>query len=399
MTVSSRPGLLPKPFGPESFADPYPTYARLRAAAPVHQVALPDGSPVWLVLREADVRRGLTDPVLTVDKTHAGNGYQGFSLPPALDANLLNLDGESHLRLRRLVSKAFTPRRINGLRQSVVHAAERLADGIAAADICDLVNDFAIPLPVLVMGELFDVPEAGRRPFADWVSQMLAPAYPGQVGEAVTAIHGFLLDLVAARRRTPGTDLLSGLIAARDHDDALSEDELVSLAFLILMAGSENAQHLISNGVHTLLQHPDQLAELRSRPALLPHAVEELLRYVHPNQMAIRRFPTSPVRIGGVEIPAGDTVLLCLASANRDPARHPDPDRFDIHRPDTTHLSLGHGLHYCLGAPLARMEVEVALGTLLRRFPALRHATSPDALTWRSSFRSHALTALPLRLT
>ncbi|MEU8976923.1 cytochrome P450 [Streptomyces monashensis] len=195
---------------------------------------------------------------------------------------------------------------------------------------------------------------------------------------------------------TPGDDLLSDLIAARDEGDKLNENELVSLAFLILTAGSEDVQHVITNGLLTLLSHPKQLDLIRADPALLPAAVEKILRYSHSNQMAIRRFPLDDIEIGGVHIPQGETVMLCLASANRDSARYPDADRFDIQRDDKSHLTLGHGLHYCLGAALGRMEIHAALATLLRRFPRLRLALPPHELRWRSSWRSHALRELPI---
>ncbi|MEU2873389.1 cytochrome P450 [Streptomyces olivoreticuli] len=394
------PAPLLRPFGEATYPDPHPTYAELRATAPVHRVELPDDSRAWLVTREADVRAGLSDPRLSLNKAHSGSGYRGFSLPPALDANLLNIDAADHLRLRRLVSQGFTPRRVEELHEQVRAAAGRLAERLAAVldrdGRADLVTEFAGPLPLLVIGDLLGVPEADRGPFSSAVSTMFTPEHPGQVAEAVDRIHRFLLGLVATRRAEPGDDLLSALIAARDEGDRLSEDELVSLAFLILMAGSENTQHLISSGLLTLLGHPAQLAEVRADPSLLPDAVEELLRYAHPNQMAIRRFPTEPVDIGGVRIPPGDTVLLCLASAHRDPARYPDPDRFDIHRADKSHLALGQGFHYCLGAALARTEIRIALDTLLRRFPRLALAVPEDGLRWRTSFRSHALRELPV---
>ncbi|MEU3751634.1 cytochrome P450 [Streptomyces olivoreticuli] len=253
---------------------------------------------------------------------------------------------------------------MEGLREQVRAAADRLAGRLAAVldrdGRADLVTEFANPLPLLVIGDLLGVPEADRGPFSSAVSTMFAPEHPGQVAEAVERIHRFLLGLVAARRAEPGDDLLSALIAARDEGDRPGEDELVSLAFLILMAGSENTQHLISGGLLTLFGHPAQLAEVRADPSLLPDAVEELLRYAHPNQMAIRRFPTEPVDIGGVRIPPGDTVLLCL------------------------------------GAALARTEIRIALDTLLRRFPRLALAVPRDGLRWRASFRSHALRELPV---
>ncbi|MER8001648.1 cytochrome P450 [Streptomyces sp. NPDC095613] len=389
---------LPRPFGNDSFADPYPVYAELRNEAPVHRIALPDGSPVWLVLRDTDVRTALTDPRLSVNKAHSSTGYKGFSLPPALDANLLNIDSADHLRLRRLVARGFTARTVESMHDRVRSAVDALADGLPEEGPADLVSGFADPLPITVIGDLFGVPDRDRRPFSRWVANMFAPAYPGQVNESVDAIHRFLIDLIAARRAEPGNDLLSELISARDEGDRLSEDELVSLAFLILMAGSENVQHIIISGLLTLLRHPAQFSELRANQELLDGAVEEILRYAHPNQMAIRRFPTEPVDIGSARIPPGDTVLLCLASANRDPDRYTAPERFDIHRPSTGHLALGHGLHYCLGAPLARLQIRNAIGTFMRRFPDLALAAEPDQLRWRSSWRSHALQSLPVTL-
>ncbi|QRX90057.1 cytochrome P450 family protein [Streptomyces noursei] len=389
-----------RPFGAEFFADPYPVYARLRSLGPVLKVALPGGARAWLVTREEHVRAGLTDRRLSVNKAHSRNGYQGFSLPPALDANLLNVDPDDHVRLRRLVSQGFTPRHVERLRGRVVaaaeHYADRLAQRLAEDGEAELFEAFANPLPLVVIGHLLDVPEADGRTFSHWVAAMMAPSHAGHTAEAIGHIHRYLVGLIDARRATPGDDLLSSLIAARDDDDRLSEDELVSLAFLLLMAGTENVQHLIGGGLLTLLRHPEQLAALRRRPELMPEAVEELLRCAHPNQMAIRRFPTEAVEIAGTRIPAGDTVLLSLASAHRDPARYPEPDRFDIHRPDKAQLALGHGPHYCLGAWLARMEIGIALGTLIERFPELQLAVPYDQLEWRESFRSHALRRLPV---
>ncbi|MEU3777748.1 cytochrome P450 [Streptomyces sp. NPDC032472] len=391
---------LPRPFDESFAADPHALYARLRAAGSVHRIALPDGSPVWLVTHEADVRAGLNDPRLSVNKRHSTTGFSGFSLPPALDSNLLNIDPEDHLRLRRLVSKGFTPRHVEMLGDAVRACARdlaaRLEKAIADDGEADLVAAYAHPLPLRVIGALLHIPDADQERFAGWISTMLAPRSREELGAAVGSVHRFLVDLVAERRARPGDDVLSDLIAARDEDDRLTEDELVSLAFLILMAGSETVQHVISAGALTLMTHPEQLAALRADPALLPAAVEELLRHTSSNQTAVRRFPTEPVEIGGVRIPPGDTVLFCLASAHRDPARYPDPDRFDLARADKAHLALGHGLHYCLGAPLARLQLTIALGTLLDVLPALRPARPVDELPWAATFRFHALRALPV---
>ncbi|MFG3259399.1 cytochrome P450 [Streptomyces sp. NPDC048172] len=401
------PPPLPRPFGAEFRADPYAVHARLRTEGPVHRAALPDGTAVWLVTRDADVRAALADPRLSVDKSHAGDGYTGFSLPPALDANLLNLDGADHLRLRRLVSYGFTARRVREAREGVRAVAGRCADRLAAAERPDLVRDFALPLPLAVIGDLLGVPEDERGPFAGWVRTMLAPDDPREVVAAIGAMHDYLRRLVAERRAElgaerraePAGDLLSALVRARDEGDRLSEDELCSLAFLLLGAGIDNVQHTLSAGVRSLLRAPDQWAALADDPgALLPGAVEEMLRHGHPNLTAIRRFPTVPVTYGGTTLPAGDTVLLCLAGANRDPERYaaPYPERFDIRRADAAqHLALGQGVHYCLGAPLARLELSVALETLLVRFPGLRLAGEPR---WETSFRSHSLAELPVTL-
>nr|WP_040108402.1 cytochrome P450 [Streptomyces sp. 769] len=387
------------PFDAASFTNPHSLYARLREEGPVHRVATPDGSPIWLVTREADVRAAMNDQRLTVDKAYSSIGYKGFTLPPALDTNLLNMDGVDHLRLRRMVSQTFTPRHVEALKGRVQLVAQQLADSIAERGEADLVADYANPLPLVIIGDLLGVPDEIRRPFSRWAGAMLDPEYPGQVAEAVEHIHRYLVELVALRRGTPGDDLLSRLITARDQGEKLTENELVSLGFLLLWTGSENAQHLISSGLLILLSHPEQLAAVRADPELLPAAVEEILRFTHANQLAIRRFPITDIEIGGVTIPAGDTVMLALSSANRDPARFTDPDRFDIQRRDNAHLALGHGIHYCLGAPLARMEVRIALSTLLNRFPHIGLAVSEDALQWRASFRSHALKKLPITVS
>ncbi|MFF9428408.1 cytochrome P450 [Streptomyces sp. NPDC014746] len=398
----TQPSTLPQPFDAASLQDPYATYARLRDQGAVHRIALPDASTAWLVVKESNVRAGLTDPRLSVNKAHAGSGYKGFSLPAALDANLLNIDPADHLRLRRLVSKAFTPRRIDGLRQSVQGLCSNLVQQVVhhlhADGTADVIDMLAAPLPLAVIGELLGIPEQDRQPFATWVGTMQAPSSAHDVTEAIAHIYRYLLDLIALRRRQDDGNLISGLITVRDNGDQLSENELLSLAFLILSAGTDNTQHVISSSILTLLQHPDQLEAIRQDPKLIPDAVEELLRYTTPNHTAIRRFPTEDITIAETAIPAGDTVLLCLASAHRDPLRYPEPDRFDIRRTDKTHLTLGLGYHYCLGAPLARMQIQAAITTLIQRLPHLELALPAKDLPWRRSFRSHALQRLPVTL-
>ncbi|MEO3924825.1 cytochrome P450 [Micromonosporaceae bacterium B7E4] len=416
-------------FDARFIADPYPGFAALRTAAPVHRLTLPDGANVWLVTRYADVRAGLADSRLSLDKANSTDGWKGFSLPPALDANLLNMDPPDHTRIRRLVRHAFGPQRIARLRPKIEAAAERLLDRIAPAGRADLVAEYAGPLPVTVISDLLGVPEADRAALRGWTDVLLAPPTddPRSAGRAVLAIQDFLVRLIADKRRNPGDDLLTAMIAARDTgaDDAargvdgaasgapdgpgptagggrhsgadrLSEDELTSLAFLVLFAGYENSVHVIGTGLLALLRNPEQLALVRAGAELSPAAVEELLRYEPPGTVALRRFAVTDLTIGGVTIPAGATVLLCVAAANRDPERFADPDALDLERPDNAHLTLGHGIHYCVGAPLARLEAQIAIGAVLHRFPKLALAVDPAELAWRPSFRTRGLSSLPV---
>ncbi|MEU1441295.1 MULTISPECIES: cytochrome P450 family protein [Streptomyces] len=378
---------------------PYAVYDRLRDTAPVHRVAGTDGNPAWLVTRYEDVREALANPLLSMDKKHALPGsYQGLSLPPALDANLLNMEAPDHTRIRRLVVRAFTARRIEQLRTPVRETADRLLDALGPHGSADLMTAYAAPLPITVICDLLGIPGEHRRDFRAWTDVLVAPdpTRPGAAKEAVAAMLGFLTQLLADKRKKPADDLLSDLIAVRDEGDRLSEDELMSLAFLILFAGYENTVQLIGNAILGLLTHPDQLAALRANPERFPNAVEEFARHEGPALLAIRRFPVEDVTIGAVTVPAGETVLLSLAAANRDPARFPDPERLDLGRDASGHLALGRGIHYCVGAPLARLETEIAVSALLERLPDLALDTDPAELRWRPSLRARGLLALPV---
>ncbi|MGX1884813.1 cytochrome P450 family protein [Streptomyces sp. NPDC055287] len=383
----------------ELIDQPYDVYQRLRERAPVHRITGTDGNPAWLITRYDDVRTALADSRLSLDKRHAAEGsYRGLSLPPALDANLLNMDPPDHTRIRGLVARAFTARRVEQLRLPIRETADGLLDALGPHGTTDLIASYAAPLPIIVICDLLGVPEEHRRDFRAWTDALVVPdpARPQAAKEAVAAMLGFFLELVAHKRRRPGADLLSDLIAVRDADgDRLSEDELLSLAFLILFAGYENTVQLIGNTVFTLLRHADQLDMLRKDPSQLRMAVEEAVRYEGPVLLAIRRFPTADVTIGGVTIPAGETVLLSLSSANRDPDRFSNPDLFDLHRDTTGHVALGHGIHCCLGAPLARAETEIALAALLDHFETLALADANPC--WRPSLRARGLTELPVR--
>ncbi|MFF3625311.1 cytochrome P450 [Streptomyces sp. NPDC002467] len=377
---------------------PYAAYRRLRETAPVQRVTGPGGSPAWLVTRYDDVRAALADPRLSLDKRHAAEGsYRGLSLPPALDANLLNMDPPDHTRLRRLVGRAFTPQRVAELRGPIRRTADDLLDALGTHGRTDLITAYAAPLPITVICDLLGVPDDHRKDFRAWTTELISPdpARPQAAKQAVVAMLAFFTELIAHKREHPADDLLSDLIAVRDTDgDRLGEDELTSLAFLILMAGYENTVQLIGNAVLALLDRPELLTALRLDPSGIPRAVEELARLEGPALLAIRRFPTEDVTIAGVTVPAGETVLLSLSAANRDPDRFPDPDRLDFTRDTTGHLALGHGIHYCLGAPLARAETEIALEALLERFGSLEPA-APEP-RWRPSLRARGLVELPV---
>ncbi|WP_327309815.1 cytochrome P450 (plasmid) [Streptomyces sp. NBC_01298] len=378
--------------------NPHAAYQQLRDTAPAQRIAGPTGEPAWLVTRYDDVRAALADPRLSLDKTNAAEGsYRGLSLPPALDANLLNMDPPDHTRIRKLVSRAFTPRRVEALRGPIRRTADTLLDALGTDGRADLIAAYAAPLPITVICDLLGIPEEHRRDFRAWTNELIAPdpSRPQAAKQAIGAMIAFFAELIAHKRQHPGDDLLSDLIAVRDTDgDRLSEDELTSLAFLILGAGYENTVQLIGNAVHALLSHPEHLASLRADPSKLPAAVEELARYEGPALLAIRRFPTQDVTIADVTIPAGETVLLSLAAANRDPQRFSHPEQLDFDRDASGHLALGHGIHYCLGAPLARVETEIALAALLERFATLTLA-EPDP-RWRPSQRARGLLGLPV---
>ncbi|MCB5169481.1 cytochrome P450 [Streptomyces bambusae] len=399
-TASSTPSAPPADPAAALVHDPHGSYARLREAGPVHRITGPDGLPVWVVTRYADVRQLLADPRLSLDKAHGLPGnYRGFSLPPALDANLLNMDPPDHTRIRRLVVKAFTPARVERMRPGIESLADRLLDEVAGHGRADLIADYAAPLPITVICDLLGVPEDNRPDFRAWTDALVTPdpADPGAAKAAVAAMLGYFPRLIADKRRAPGEDLLTGLVQVHDGGDRLTEDELTSLAFLILFAGYENTVQLIGTAVLALLDHPGQLAALRAEPARIGAAVEEFARYDGPVLLAIRRFPVEDVEVGGVRIPAGETVMLSTASANRDPARFADPDRLDLDRRDGGHLALGHGIHHCVGAPLARLETQIAVAALVRRFPGLALDVPREALRWRPSVRARGLLALPVR--
>jgi cytochrome P450 len=313
---------------------------------------------------------------------------------------MLNSDPPDHTRLRRLVATAFTMRRVELLRPRVAEITEDLLAGLAGQDEVDLVDAFAFPLPVTVICELLGVPHADRDAFRAWSTTLVSAGEAETLAVAGRDMAAYLRQLIAAKRAAPADDMVSALVQAHEDDgDRLTEAELVAMAFLLLVAGHETTVNLIANGVLALLRHPDQLAALRGDPALLSGAVEEFLRYDGPISHATLRYTVEPVELSGVTIPAGEFVVVSLSSANRDGDRFPDADRLDITRAAGGHLAFGHGIHFCLGAPLARLEGQIAIGRLLDRFPGLSLAVDPDQLRWRNSTLLRGLESLPVRLS
>jgi cytochrome P450 len=388
--------------GAEYFSDPYSVHARLRAEHPVAQVIMPGGMPAWLITGYAQARAALTDPrLLKMPKDWRPEQDSMFA---ALDLHLLNSDPPDHERLRKLVNKAFTARRVELLRPRITAITAALLDDMSARQEVDLLTAFAFPLPVTVICELLGVPVADRDQFRAWSATIVSETVSPEVVHAhLTSMLGYFRELLAARRRAPADDLLSALISVRDdtaRDDTgrLSENELLSMAWLLLVAGHETTVNLIGSGVLALLLHPGELARLRADPALLGSAVEELLRYVSPVNDATLRFTGEPVDLGGVHIGPGEVVLVSLSGANRDPSRYAGSEGLDVGRDSTGHLAFGHGIHYCLGAPLARLEAEIAFGALLQRFASITLAVPPSELRWRPSSLIHGLESLPVRL-
>src|SRR3984957_1917529 len=388
--------------GAEYFSDPYSVHARLRAEHPVARVIMPGGTPAWLITGYAQARAALTDPRLV--KVPGDWRPDPDSESAALDLHMLNSDPPDHERLRKLVNKAFTARRVEQLRPRITAITEALLDDMSAQQEADLLSAFAFPLPVTVICELLGVPVADRDQFRAWSATIVSETVSSEVSQAhATAMIGYFQDLLGVPRRVPPEHPLSPLIsarddAARDETGRLSENELLSMAWLLLVAGHETTVNLIGSGVLALLLHPGELARLRADPALLGGAVEELLRYVSPVNNATFRFAAEPVDLGGVCIGVGEVVLVSLSGANRDPSRYAAPEGLDVGRDSTGHLAFGHGIHYCVGAPLARLEAQIAFGALLQRFASITLAVPPSELRWRPSSLIHGLESLPVRL-
>ncbi|ONI74595.1 hypothetical protein BWI15_13465 [Kribbella sp. ALI-6-A] len=365
---------------------------------PVHRAQLPSGPDIWLVTGYDAVRQLLAHPDAVRDRF--GGGPYSERLPAelrdALFHSMLHVDPPDHTRLRKLVAGAFTRRTVEALEPRIEAFTDALLDGFEGRDVVDLLTDFAYPLPIRVIGMMLGVPEQDQHQFQSWTPQLISPSTVGYDAFAAAAAEflAFARALIAAKRATPGPDLLSALIAARDGEDKLSENELTSMAHVLVIAGYETTANLIANGTLALLEHPDQLARLQADPTGWPTAVEELLRYDGPVQSTLTYYTRSDVELDGETIPAGSVVFASLLAANRDPAKFAHADQLDVRR-SPAHMGFGHGIHYCLGAPLARLETQIALRRLFERFP---HLSLADAdLTRAPAVIINALTTLAVR--
>jgi cytochrome P450 len=373
--------------------NPFPLFASVRDLGPVHAVTLADGHDAWLVVRYDEARAALNDPRLSKDMQAAfalSSEVAAEGLPgPVFARHMLNVDPPDHTRLRRLVAAAFSIRRIEELRPRVQAIIDDLLDAVTALGPgarVDLVAAVAFPLPFTVICELLGVPEPDRAALGRELTALLTPvstpAEHSRAKAASDAVVAMLTALVEAKEDAPGDDLVTALLEARDGDERLSQRELLSTIFQLIVAGHDTTASLIGNGVVALLRHPEQLALLRAEPDRIAAAVEEFLRYDAPVPHSTFRYAVEPVEIAGTTIPAGAQVIISLAAANRDDKRYAEPEALDIDRPDVRHLAFGHGIHFCLGAALARMEGQLALAALLHRFPLLRLTGPDDDLHW-----------------
>ncbi|MDX5459245.1 cytochrome P450 [Micromonospora tulbaghiae] len=399
--VSTERPALPFPFPITSSLEPSPEYARLREEQPLARVKLPSGDEAWIATRYEDVRKVFSD----LRFSRAAASRPGApQLMPGIEGDpnsVVSKDPPDHTRMRKLVAPAFTSRRMETMREEVRRTVTELLDAMEqAGPPADLVASLTSPLPIIVICDLLGVPAADRDRFRGWSNAMFATSPEGMKDAmaARNALIGYLAAMVEARRSAPTDDLLGVLINYRDQEDRLTEPELISFAGGLIVAGYETTANRFANAVLMLMRHSEQRAMLQADDSLLPGAVEEALRYI-PGGAAggLMRVALEDVELGGVTIRAGEGVIAITNSANRDPSVFPDPDRFDITRTPGPHTTFGHGIHHCVGAQLARIELQVGLGELLRRFPKLELAVPEEELPWRKNVVIHSLTGMPVR--
>jgi cytochrome P450 len=390
--------------GPDFVTDPYSVFARLREEEPIRRVVW-YGMPTWLLTRFADAQALYGESRLSAQRANAAQEvlvpWVVGSAQMGLGRTMIHIDPPDHTRVRRLVTKAFTPRRVEELGGFTSSVAEELVGGLRERGGGDVMREFSVPLTCRVIMALLGVAADAVEEFGDYTTVFLStdPADQARFPEAVAWISEYIAALVDAKRESPGDDLLSALIAVREDGASLDEEELGSMMLLLLMAGFETTASLIGNGLLALLRHPDQLAAVRADLGLLPAAIEEMLRYDGAVLTTLPKFATEDFELGGVLIHKGDAVIAALPAANRDPRRFPDPDVFDVRRSGPPHLGFAHGMRYCLGAPLARLEARIAFEVLLSRCQDIRLAVPESELQWKITPNIRGLRALPVVLS
>ena len=388
-------------------ANPFPFYAQLRAEAPVFPVTvpMPTKQRAWLITRYSDVQDVLKDARFAKNPRNAMSPEQLKKRPwipsmfKPLEQNMLDLDSPDHTRLRALVHKAFTPRLIEQMRDQIQALTDELLDAAEPKGSMDLIADFALPLPLTIIGRILGVPAKDNHKFHRWTKTLLSAGTNTNYVVFIPIIMrfmGYLKKLIKERRAHPKDDLVTALVQAKDGSDKLSGDEVLAMIFLLLIAGHETTVNLIGSGSLALLEHTDQMEKLRSEPAIIKPAIEELLRFVCPVEMATERYAREDITIAGTTIPRGELVLAVIGSANRDANYFDNPDTLDVTRENNKHLAFGLGAHYCLGASLARLEGQIAISTLIRRMPNLRLSIAPDQIRWRGGIILRGLEALPV---
>ncbi|MGH3679964.1 MAG: cytochrome P450 family protein [Natronosporangium sp.] len=398
---------------PDDFMQrPYEILERFRTAGRVHHVVFPHGADVWLVTRYEDVRQLLSDPRVSKDgrrmnemfARHTGTYVEdekpdvGFD--DELSQHMLNSDPPRHTRLRGLVSKAFTLRRMEEFRPRIKRLVEEMLDSFEGKDQVDLVGDYSQPLPIAIICDLLGIPFQDREMFQRWAIELVGAGQDPAVVEAASkSVAEYSNRIIDAKRDHPEDDMISALIRGKDDGDVLTQPELVAMIFLYTVAGHITSQHTLSNGILSLLTHPEEMDKLRADPSLIPAAIDELMRYDGGVGVATFRFTTEEIPIGDVVIPPDQILALSILSAHRDNGRFPDADRLDVNRRPNGVLGFGHGHHFCIGQPLAKIQTEVALNRLLTRFPHLRLAADPSQLEWESSTLLRGLIHLPVSVT
>jgi cytochrome P450 len=395
-------------FGGQFSANPFPILAQMRATGAVVPVPVPFDSSqrLWMVTRMQEAVQVLKDKRFSVDRSAVPNASEAFRQrarargdgPGLFGKSMIFVDEPDHKRLRGLVSKAFTPKYVESLRPHIQQIADELLDRVQDQGHMDIVRDYAYPLPINVISDMLGVPRKNREQIRIW-AEAIAGGERIRDEERFARARSFseyIVQLVAEKRQHPEEDLLSQLIHLEEEGDHLSETELLSMAALLIFAGHETTSNLISIGTLMLLDHPDQLEKLKADLSLVPSAVEELLRFNGPVLSPAPRFASEDIELGGQSIKKGDMVITMLASANRDESQFTDPDELDIARSLNRHIAFGQGIHICLGAPLARLEGDIAFTTLLKRMPNLHLAVPRESITWRGNFTLRGLTSLPV---